>query len=72
MATGDLDPLFVKALKLLQSRSKESKEQLRQLYEEVAAQRKAEIVTKRVGFEIHIWHWIVLVFYVSVADNIAC
>jgi len=48
MMSGDLDPVFVKALKLLQSRSKDSYFQLRQMYDDVVAQRKAEAVIKRV------------------------
>jgi hypothetical protein len=50
MASSDLDPLFLKALKLLQSRSKESRDQLRQLYDEIVAQRRAELDAKRVRF----------------------
>jgi hypothetical protein len=48
MTSSDLDPLFLKALKLLQSRSKESRDQLRQLYDEVVIQRKTELAAKRV------------------------
>lgn len=47
MTSSDLDPVFVKALKLLQSRSKDSYFQLRQMYDDVVAQRKAECVIKR-------------------------
>jgi len=53
MASSDLDPVFVTALKLLQSRSKDSYFQLRQMYDEVVAQRKAEAAIKRVLF--HFW-----------------
>lgn len=49
MASSDLDPLFIKALKLLQSRSKESRYQLRQLYDEVVAERKGELAMKQVS-----------------------
>ena len=46
--SSDLDPVFVKALKLLQSRSKDSYCQLKQMYDEVVAQRRAETTVKRV------------------------
>ena len=48
MAVQELDPTFVRALKLLQSRSKESTEQLRQILHELTEQRKAELASKRV------------------------
>jgi len=48
MSSSDLDPVFVKALKLLQSRSKDSYFQLKQMYDEVVAQRRAEAAIKRV------------------------
>jgi len=49
MASGDLDPFFVKALKLLQSRSKESYFQLKQMHDEVVSQRRAEAALKQVS-----------------------
>ena len=48
MASSDLDPVFVKALKLLQSRSKDSYFQLKQMYDEVVAQRRTDSAVKRV------------------------
>jgi len=48
-STSDLDPLFVKALKLLQSRSKDSYFQLKQMYDDVVAQRRAVSSIKRVA-----------------------
>jgi len=48
MASSDLDPVFVKALKLLQSRSKDSYFQLKQMYDEVVAQRRHDAAIKRV------------------------
>jgi len=54
MATVELDPTFVRGLKLLQSRSKESADQLRQLYNELVEQRKAELALKRVGYLLHL------------------
>jgi len=48
MTSSDLDPVFVKALKLLQSRSKDSYFQLKQMYDEVVAQRRDEVAVKRV------------------------
>lgn len=48
MASADLDPTFVKGLKLLLSRSKESHDQLRQMLDEVLDQRKKEIANKSV------------------------
>jgi len=50
MASSDLDPVFVKALKLLQSRSKDSYFQLKQMYDEVVAQRRHDTVIKRVTY----------------------
>ena len=49
MAAMDLDPMFVKALRLLQSRSKESTDQLKQMLDEVLAQRRAEKASFKVG-----------------------
>lgn len=46
MASSDLDPSFVKALKLLLSRSKESTEQLKQMADELIDQRKKEIANR--------------------------
>ena len=40
MATTDLDPLFVRALKLLNSKSRESAAQLKAMVDEAIAQRK--------------------------------
>lgn len=40
MAQLELDPLFVKALRLLHSKAKDSAEQLRQLIEDTLAQRQ--------------------------------
>ena len=40
MAATDLDPLFVRALKLLNSKSKESAAQLKAMVDEAIAQRK--------------------------------
>jgi len=48
MLSSDLDPVFVKALKLLQSRSKDSYFQLKQMYDDVVAQRRADAAIKRV------------------------
>ena len=48
MMSTELDPVFVKALKLLQSRSKDSYFQLRQMYDEAVAHRRAEAAIKRV------------------------
>jgi len=51
MASADLDPIFVKGLKLLLSRSKEAEDQLKQMLDEVLDQRKKEIANKSVvGF----------------------
>lgn len=44
MATLELDPLFTRALKLLHSKSKDSEYQLRQMVEDVIAQRKGHPV----------------------------
>ena len=54
MAVQELDPTFVRALKLLQSRSKESTEQLRQILHELTEQRKAELASKRVLSKLYI------------------
>ncbi|KAL5006669.1 hypothetical protein ScPMuIL_015475 [Solemya velum] len=43
MTSLDLDPLFVKALKLLHSRSKDSTDQLREMVDEAIAQRRAQL-----------------------------
>ena len=48
MSAVELDPLFLKALKLLNSRSKESTEQLKQLLDDVLAQRKLSVSEKKV------------------------
>lgn len=48
MATIDLDPLFVKALKLLHSRSKDATQQLKQMLDDAIAQRKAEVGSSKV------------------------
>ena len=40
MATTELDPLFVKALKLLHSKSKDAGEQLKQMLEDVLAKKR--------------------------------
>lgn len=40
MATLELDPLFVKALRLLHSKNKDSADQLKQLLDDVLAQKK--------------------------------
>ncbi|KAK3593919.1 hypothetical protein CHS0354_011524 [Potamilus streckersoni] len=42
MATLELDPVFVKALKLLHSKSKDSTEQLKQMLDDVIAQRRGQ------------------------------
>ena len=44
MATLELDPLFTKTLKLLYSKSKDSEYQLRQIVEDVIAQKKGHPV----------------------------
>ena len=54
MTSYDLDPVFVKALKLLQSRSKDSYFQLKQMYDEVVAQRRDEAAIKRVMLLSHV------------------
>ncbi|CAL1284285.1 unnamed protein product [Larinioides sclopetarius] len=46
MASTDLDPLFVKGLRLLHSKSKDSTEQLKQLLDEVIAQSKQSAQSK--------------------------
>ena len=46
MATMELDPLFVKALKLLHSKSKESTDQLRDMLNEVLNKRKSRLDLK--------------------------
>lgn len=48
MASADLDPSFVKGLKLLLSKSKESHDQLKQMLDEVLDQRKKEVANKSV------------------------
>lgn len=53
MASLDLDPIFVKGLKLLHSKSKDSADQLRQMIDDLIAQKKGlhkGKVTKN-GFE---------------------
>ena len=44
MATTELDPLFVKALRLLHSKSKDSADQLKQMLDDVRNQRKGQKV----------------------------
>ena len=61
MTSTDLDPIFVKALKLLQSRSKDSYFHLKQMYDEVVAQRRYDAAVKRVTvcklyLHVHIHH----------------
>ena len=46
MTSQDLDPLFVKALRLMHSKSKESGEQLKQMLDDLIAQRKAQMQSK--------------------------
>jgi len=46
MASLDLDPVFVKALKLLHSRSKDSATQLKQMLDDAIAQRKGQSKSK--------------------------
>ena len=46
MAAVDLDPMFVKALKLLHSRSKDSTEQLRQMLNDVIAKKRSKLDIK--------------------------
>jgi len=71
MMSGDLDPVFVKALKLLQSRSKDSYFQLRQMYDDVVAQRKAEAVIKRVTHATYSWLPALLSFITYLAYSIS-
>ncbi len=47
MAVVELDPLFVKALKLLHSRSKDAVDQLKQMADEAIAQRRGELALRR-------------------------
>ena len=42
--SSDLDPLFLKALKLLQSKNKESADQIKELLDEILAQRKKQVI----------------------------
>ena len=61
MSALDLDPLFLKALKLLHSKSKDAAEQLKAMHDEVVAKKKFEIASKRV---------IIMVLYeLPVSDN---
>ena len=46
MASQDLDPLFVKALRLMHSKSKEAGDQLKQMLDDLIAQRKAQMQSK--------------------------
>ncbi|ELU00565.1 hypothetical protein CAPTEDRAFT_210645, partial [Capitella teleta] len=49
MTALDLDPVFVKALKLLHSRSRDSAIQLKQMLDDAIAQRKSEIGSSKDG-----------------------
>ena len=46
MASQDLNPLFVKALRLMHSKSKEAGDQLKQMLDDLIAQRKAQMQSK--------------------------
>ena len=46
MTSQDLDPVFVKALRLMHSKSKESGDQLRQMLDDLIAQRKGLMQSK--------------------------
>ena len=50
MASTDLDPVFVKALRLMHSKSKEAGDQLRQMLDDLIAQRKGLMQTKVIEF----------------------
>ena len=46
MTSQDLDPVFVKALRLMHSKSKEAGDQLRQMLDDLIAQRKGLMQNK--------------------------
>ena len=48
MTAVELDPLFVRALKLLQSKSKDAADQLKQMHDDVISQRKFGFQEKKV------------------------
>ena len=50
MTAVELDPLFVRALKLLQSKSKDAADQLKQMHDDVISQRKLGVQEKKVTF----------------------
>ena len=53
MTSQDLDPVFVKALRLMHSKSKESGDQLRQMLDDLIAQRKGLMQSKVSMFYSH-------------------
>ena len=57
MASTDLDPVFVKALRLMHSKSKEAGDQLRQMLDDLIAQRKGLMQTKVSGQETKIFQY---------------
>ena len=52
MTAVELDPLFVRALKLLQSRNKDAADQLKQMHDDVIAQRKLGFQEKKARLSI--------------------
>ena len=50
MAATELDPLFLKALKLLHSRSKDAASQLKQMYYDVVAKKRSNWNGKKVSW----------------------
>lgn len=44
MAVSELDPVFIKALKLLHSKNKDAADQLKELLDDVLAQRKKQVM----------------------------
>ena len=48
MTAVELDPLFVRALKLLQSKSKDAADQLKQMHDDIISQRKLGVQEKKV------------------------
>ena len=49
MAVTELDPLFLKALKLLHSTGKDAAEQLKQMYYDVVSKRRSDWDGKKVN-----------------------
>ena len=54
----EFEPLFMKGLKLLQSNSKESLEELRQLYYDAVGKRRVCLKSSDLGFGFNDWVYV--------------